>query len=339
MDRSTNLTRRDALGLAFGALTCAGLASAVGCSSEAGSARKVALVISGPAKDKGWGQSHYDAVSSACKELGWQLIEPQENTSAAASAELAQSYVDQGVDLIIGAGVQFAQAWGDVVSSAAKKRPEVKFLLTNVDPSEDLPNYETLENVQAIEVDRRQFASMAGVVAGLATRTGAVGYVAGATISSTTEKYAHFAEAARKVNPDVEVASCFDVGYTDEEEGRAAAARLISSQGVDVIWSEASAADNGVRRALEAAGADTHFNIAQPRDLSWEAAVVASTVIDWPIRQAMEAVADGTFGGGSVFVADLANGGISLGELSEAISDDVRSKIEGYVGQIRAGSF
>lgn len=337
MERFANLTRRDALGLALGALTCAGLAGAAGCSSS--SARKVALVISGPAKDKGWGQSHYDAVSAACKELGWQLIEPQENTSASASADLAQSYVDQGADLIIGAGVQFARAWGNVVSSAAKKRPEAKFLLTNVDPAEDLPGYDTLENVQAIEVDRKQFASMAGVVAGLMTRTGKVGYVAGASLSSTTEKLAFFEDAARKVNPSVEVESRLDVGFTDEEEGRSAAAGLISAHDVDVIWSEASAADNGVRRALEEAGADSHFNIAQPRDLVGEATVVTSTLIDWPIKQAMEAVADGGFGGGEVLVADLGNGGISLGELSATIPGDVRAKIEAYVDQIREGTF
>ncbi len=338
MDRFTNLSRRSALGLAAGALACAGLAPLAACSSR--KTYKAALVISGPAQDKGWGQSHYDAVEAACRKLGnWQLIEPEENTSAAASADLAQSYVDQGVDLIIGAGVQFARAWGDVVSSAAKKRPEAKFLFTNIDPTEDLPNYQTLENVQAIEVDRAQFASMAGVVAGLMTRTNKVGYVAGATLSSTTEKYAAYAEAVQKVNPEAEAVSAFDVGFTDEEAGRSAAERLIGSDGVDVIWSEASAADNGVRRALSDAGADSHFNIAQPRDLAGEPAVVASTVIEWPVQEAMEAVADGSFGGGAVIVADLADGGIRLGELSDAVPDDVREKIESYVAQIEAGTF
>lgn len=338
MDRFANLSRRSALGLAAGALACAGLAPLAGCSSR--KTYRAALVISGPVQDKGWGQSHYDAVTAACKELGnWQLVEPEENTSAAASADLAQSYVDQGVDLIIGAGVQFARAWGDVVSSAAKKRPDVKFLFTNIDPAEDLPNYRTLENVRAIEVDRAQFASMAGVVAGLVTRTNKIGYVAGATLSSTTEKYAAFVEAARKVNPEAEAVSAFDVGFTDEEAGRSAAARLIGSGGVDVIWSEASTADNGVRQALSDAGADGHFNIAQPRDLAGEPAVVASTVIDWPILEAMKAVADGSYGGGAVIVADLANGGIGLGKLSDAVPDDVREKIEAFVAQIEDGSF
>lgn len=339
-------TRREALKLA--ALTCAGLASA-GCSGTAAntdastavarSTRKVALVISGPAQDRGWGQSHYEAISAASKDLGWQFIEPEENTPAPSSADLAQSYVDQGVDLIVGSGVQFSRAWGSVVASAAKSRPEVKFLFTNIDSTEDLPGYETVENVEAVEVDRAQFASMAGVVAGLATRTNSIGYVAGATLSSTTEKYAFFAEAARKVNASVEVASRFDVGFADEGGGRSAAEELISGQNADVIWSEASVADNGVRAALEAAGADSHFNIAQPRDLAGEPTVIASTVIDWPIREAMEAVEAGTFGNGAVTKADLANGGISLGELSDVLPEDVRARIEDYVAQIADGTF
>ncbi len=339
MNRSPNLTRRGTLKLTLGALTCAGMTSLAGCSEKTGSVRKVALVISGPAKDKGWGQSHYDAVSAACKELGWQFIEPEENTAASASAELAQSYVDQGATLVIGSGVQYSRAWGEVVASAAKKRPEAKFLFTNIDPSEDLPDYETLENVQAIQVDRVEFASMAGVVAGLMTRTGKVGYVAGQTMSSTTEKFAAYIDAAQKVNPSVEAVSVFDVGFSDESPGRSAAERLIQDNNVDVIWSEASTADNGVRQALEEAGADTHFNIAQPRDLGGEPTVIASTVISWPVREAMEAVEAGTFGDGAVISANLANGGIALGKLSDAVPDDVRERIEGYVTQIKDGMF
>lgn len=332
-----NLTRRGALGLTLRAFASAVLAGAAGCSGK--TTRKVALVISGPVQDNGWGQSHYEAISAAAKELGWQFVEPEENTSVASSRDLAQSYVDQGVDLIIGSGVQFSRAWGSIVASAASNRPGTKFLFTNIDPAEDLPDYETLENVQVIQVDRAQFASMAGVVAGLMTRTNKIGYVAGATLSSTTEKYASFVEAARKVNPCAEAASAFDVGFSDPSAGQSAAERLISAENVDVIWSEASAADNGVRQALSDAGTGSHFNIAQPRDLSGEQAVVASTVIDWPVRQAMEAMENGSYGNGAVITADLANGGISLGKLSDDVPADVQAKIRSYVSQITAGSF
>ena len=209
--------------LGAAATIAAGLA---GCSSAGDSTgsdypqdkriRKVALMISGPAQDGGWAQSHYDAIKAACNELGgWQFLEPQENTTAAASADLAQSYADQGVDLIVAAGTQFASAWGDVVAKVAKQRPDCKFLFTNADPKRDLSGYTTLDSVEVVEVDYNQIGSLAGVVAGLMTQTNSIGFVGGDSLSSTEAKYEAYLAAAQKVNPRVEGHADFSAGFAE----------------------------------------------------------------------------------------------------------------------------
>ena len=348
MKNSINLTRRDALKLGAGALAAGVPAVLAGCGSDAAvqdgsgakKSYKVALVVSGPEQDRGWAQSHYDAIKAGCAALGnWQMVETQENTSAAASADLVQSYVDQGIDLIVAAGTQFASAWGDVVSNAAKKKPEVKFLLTNVDPASDLAGYETLENVECVQVDYEQIGSLAGVVAGLMTRTNNIGFVGGAELTSTTAKYEAYVAAAKKVNASVEGFYDYGAGFSEATEGRRVAKQLIGAHDIDVMWSDASAADNGVRQALQDAGEDSHFDIAQPRDLAGEATVIASTVINWPIKDAMTRIADGSFGKGAIVVANMSNGDIALGKLSDAIPEDVRAKIEDYASQIEKGTF
>lgn len=344
MTMNTVLSRREALKLGA---ACAATAAIAGCSSSgSGDApsdkrtRRVALVISGPAQDGGWAQSHYDAIKSACKELGgWQLVEPQENTTAAASADLAQSYADQGVDLIVAAGTQFAFAWGDVVAKVAKQRPDCKFLFTNADPARDLAGYSTLDNVEVVEVDYMQIGALAGVVAGLMTSTGNIGFVGGDALSSTMAKYDAYVAAAQKVNPKVQGFSDFGAGFTEAGEGKRAAKALIDAHDVDVMWSDASAADNGVREALEEADADDHFDIAQPRDLDGTSTVIASTVINWPMKDAMDRVAKDAYGKGASIAANLVNGGIALGKLSDKVPSDVQSKISDYVDQISAGTF
>ena len=71
------VSRRDAIKLGAGAATAAAALSLVGCggssdggsdaaSGEAKDSYKVALVISGPVLDGGWGQGHYESLQKAC---------------------------------------------------------------------------------------------------------------------------------------------------------------------------------------------------------------------------------------------------------------------------------
>lgn len=154
-----NLTRRQALGL-FGAGLALTAVPLSGCTGSAGgvggkSSRRAGIILSGPANDGGWGQSHYESLKTACAERsGWKIVDPRENASPTEAADEAQSYVDQGVDLIIAAGTQFPDSLRKVVADAAKKRPEVKFLLTNVS-ADDLAGYDSVENLETVPSRQR----------------------------------------------------------------------------------------------------------------------------------------------------------------------------------------
>ncbi len=161
-----NITRRNALSLGLGgaAVACGLSLAACGSSSSPSSTDsaeksnyKVALVISGPKNDGGWGQGHYESLQKAIESHPkWEMLEPKENTASADAASAAQSYVDQDVDLIIAAGNEFVSAWGDVVAEAADSNPNVHFLMTNTDPATDLADYGTLAKVETVQVNLKQ---------------------------------------------------------------------------------------------------------------------------------------------------------------------------------------
>ena len=67
--------------------------------------------------------------------------------------------------------------------------------------------------------------------------------------------------------------------------------------------------------------------------------VIASTVVDWMIGQAMDRIESGEYGRGHVIEANLQNGGVSLSELSDKVPDDIKQKVEGYASQIKEGKF
>lgn len=347
------LNRRQALALGLGSVgtlllsACGGGGdtSTDGAPADEGSGTtgyRVAMIMSGTITDGGWDQGHYESLQRAlAAHPSWELLEPKENTADADAAIAAQSYVDQDVDLIIGNGNQFASDWAEVVAEAAATHPGVHFLITNTDPASEMSDYETLDNVETVLPDFKQTGSLAGVVAGLMTKTGSIGFIGGMRLPSTLTKYASYLAAAQKVNPDVQGQYNFEAGFTDASLGTKLTEQWIASNNVDVMWGDASAVDNGARQALESAGADDHFAIAQPIDIMGDdqPTVITSTVTDWMIGQAMDEIEAGSFGGGKAITGNMSNGGVSLGAFSDKIPADIQSQIEEYASQIEADAF
>ena len=172
----------------------------------------------------------------------------------------------------------------------------------------------------------KQTGALAGVVAGLMTNTGQIGFIGGMRLPTTLTKYAAYLAAAQKVNPQVEGHYNFDAGFTDASFGTNITNQWIASNNVDVMWGDASAVDNGARQALEEAGVDTHFDIAQPIDSvgADNPSVITSTVTDWMFGQAMDEIEAGSFGNGAVIEANMENGGVYLGSYSDKVSQEVQ---------------
>ncbi len=298
--------------------------------------------MSGTVTDGGWDQGHYESLKRALEDhTGWEMLEPKESTANADAATAAQSYVDQDVDLIIGNGNQFASDWMEVVADALENHPKVHFLITNTDPTTEMTDYESLANVETVLPNFTQTGALAGVVAGLMSKTKNIGFISGMKLPSSLKKFSAYLAAARKIDTSVQGQYNFEAGFTDASLGTKLAEQWISTNNVDVMWGDASVVDDGVRQALERAGADTHFDIAQPIDIvgSDQPTVVTSTVSDWMIGQAMDEVEAGSFGDGQIIEANMDNGGISLGSFSDKVPADIQEKIAEYAAQIKSGSF
>ena len=343
------VTRRGMLGAGLGGAMALALGA---CSSDdsdsdsdsddSDSTYQVAMIMSGTITDGGWDQGHYESLQSALESHpDWEMLEPKENVADSDAATAAQTYVDMDVDLIVGNGNQFSSTWVEVIDEAAETHPNVHFLITNTDIETEMTDCEHLDNVEAVLPDFKQTGSLAGVVAGLMSNTGQIGFIGGMRLPSTLTKYAAYLAAAQKINPDIEGHYNFEAGYTDASFGTSLTEQWINSNDVDVMWGDASAVDNGARQALEAAGADTHFDIAQPIDIVGDdqPTVITSTVTDWMIGEAMDQIEAGTFGDGQAITGNMENGGVSLGTFSDKVPEDIQAQILEYAEQIQADSF
>ena len=229
----------------------------------------------------------------------------------------------------------------DGLVADAEGNDKVHFLITNTNPTSEMADYKSLAKVETVLPNFKQTGALAGVVAGLMTKTNSIGFIGGMKLPSTEAKYAAYLAAAQKINPEIKGQYNFEAGFTDASLGTKLTENWISTNNVDVMWGDASAVDNGSRQALESAGADTHFDIAQPIDIAGadQPTVVTSTVTDWKIDQAMDEIEKGEFGSGKTISADMSNGGISLGKFSDKVPEDVQAKIKELAEQIKSDSF
>ena len=248
-------------------------------------ALKVALILPGPASDKGFNQSAYEALAELQSKYGAETA----YTESVAPNEFETAYRDyagKGYDVIIGQGFEF----GDVATKVAPDYPDVKFLVTN-NPTR------AAANAEGLQPSSQDAAYLAGVVAGLATKSGKVGGIAGQQFPVIVAQMEAYKLGVLSVRPDASVTLTYLGTFDDVAKAKETAQAMISN-GVDVIYHIADAAGVGVIQAADAGGI---LVIGWGKDQSELApnAVVTSQIVDQKemIVEAVGRIVDGKFAG------------------------------------------
>ncbi|MFV0466276.1 MAG: BMP family protein [Lachnospiraceae bacterium] len=296
--------------------------------AEPAVAYKVAMICDSTIADGGWGAACYNAMVDAAAEYGFET----QYTDGLANADFAtslRSYADLGFDLIFAPGNQYS----DAVAEVAAEYPDVKFALLN-------GTLET-ENVTSMLPDAEQIGYMAGALAGLMSTTNAIGFIGGMELDTTKAKLAKYEEAAKQVNPDIQVYSAYAGSFSDTAKGKEIAESMISMNDVDVMYGDASAVDSGAREAL--AGYENKYDIGQPSDLlaTQESDVIICSIVTdnaTMIGLCMEDVINDTYGNKTIY-GDLSNGCLSVGTFGSAVPADIQAEYLAIVEEIEAGTF
>lgn len=185
---------------------------------------KVGFVYVGSIAEVGWTHQHELGRLALDKSLG-SLVETAyvERVPEGQDAErVIRDMVAQGRRLI------FTTAFGfmDPTVRVAREFPEVAF--------ENATGYKTSENVAVYNGRFYEGRYLAGLIAGHASESGVVGYVAAMPIPEVLQGINAFTIAARTINPKLEVRVIWVNSWYDEARERDAALSLIS-QGADLL--------------------------------------------------------------------------------------------------------
>ena len=302
--RTLRTIRRAALLLAV-ALVAAACSAGQGGGASAAPPRSAGLVFDANGLgDLQFNDSAYKGLTEAREEFrdGLEISYKEPDNKASNSPVLVDKMIAEKVNLVIGVGFAFSET----MPAQAKAHPGTRFAIVDGFGCE-------AANLRCIVFRENEGGFLIGVLAGLKTKTGTVGFIGGTQVSAVTKLDAGFragaAWAAKERKRPIKVLVDYaapgqDVkGFIDRPKGRQLASKQID-EGADVIFQGAGVTGLGVieQAAKEHAwvvGVDSDQSLsASPAERQW---ILTSLLkrVDNAVKRSVSDYVQGRFQGGS----------------------------------------
>lgn len=298
-------------------------AETTGGDDTGGETVKVGMILPGPINDRGFNQTGYEGLEE-CEAAGAETS--YQETVPVPEFDRTYETLSGSNDVVIGHGFEF----GEVAAKIAPDFPDIKYIVTSnpLPPSED--------NIQHLMPNSTQGAYLAGVVAGMATKSNKLGAIMGFEYPVLAAQAQAFEAGAKSVNQKISLETVYLGTFDDVAKGKEAA-RSQAASGIDVIYHIADAAGAGV---IEGAAEEGIYVIGWGVDQNELApeTVIASQIVDQAhmIGLACEEIIAGDFRGGELVVDGLQSGVIDLSPVYN-LPDDVQTKVDEVKEGIIAG--
>ena len=200
---------------------------------------KVAMVLPGEKTDAAFNQYTYEGMIRAAKDFGVETAY-KEGVTQDQQLEVIRQFAQMGYNIIIGQGGQF----GEALQTVAKEYPKAHFVFSVATNTGGVPN------VTAATVSYAHAGYMAGVMAGMTTKTNKIALVLGEWYDPHKQFLANFTKGAQASGKKVKVSSVTTGSWSDVDKARAASLALIADKN-DVLVPLLDAAYVGVLTAAQ----------------------------------------------------------------------------------------
>ncbi len=275
--------------------------------------------------DKSFNEAAYTGAQRWADETGGTYKE-LEMQSEAQREQALRRLAETGANPIVTTGFAFA----DVLNQVAPDYPDTRFVI--IDTVVEQPN------VQSVVYNEPEGSYLAGILAGMASKSGTAGFIGGMDIPLIHKFRCGFAQGFMAARPDGKVVTNFTgttpAAWNDPVKG-AELARAQIAQGADVIYAAAGGTGIGVLQAaadegILSVGVDSNQNHLHPGK-------VLTSVLKRVDNSVYDAFKAGTAVEPGVKVMDLKSDGVGLAmddnnkplitaEMTAAV-DDAKAKI------------
>jgi basic membrane protein A len=286
----------------------------------------VGVILNGTIDDKSWCQSHYEGLEATAVDLNLKIDYRQQVPETEECRQVLEELLQEGCEIIICTSEGYAP-WEQQL---AEENPAVAFFQAT--------GTESTDNLCVYSGRMYQMRYLSGIVAGLQTKSGVIGFVAAEPIPETYRAINAFTLGVRSVNPQAVVHVIWSGSWDQEESNRSAAIRLIDAcPDMDVLTLHTNACS-----PLEEADARGIWTIGYHMDNSedYPSTYLTATVWRWQAYYEPHLLAclQGKFSGGSDW-DDLDSGVVDLAPLTENATPQAAAAVEAAREKLSAGMF
>jgi len=303
-------------------------ANAVALSAGAALADPALIFDLGGKFDKSFNESAHNGAQRWAEETGGSYNEV-ELQSEAQREQALRRFAENGNNPIVMVGFAFGEALGEV----AADYPETKFAI--IDMVVDQPN------VRSVVFNEHEGSYLVGLMAGMASGSGTVGFIGGMDIPLIRKFACGYVQGVKAANADATViqnmTGTTPAAWNDPVKGSELTQAQIS-QGADVIYAAAGGTGVGVLQTaadegILSVGVDSNQNYLHPGK------VLTSMVkrVDNAVYEAMKSGEDLETG---INVMGLSNGGVgyALDEHNASlVGDDMKAAVDAAAEKIAGG--
>ena len=186
---------------------------------------KVGLVLAGLKDDANYSQAHYDSLMNLRKELNLKIICKDGVPEDASCYYTIKDLIElNGCKIIVAPSF----GYGEYIKKLAENYPDVYF----IDPT----GTEYLPNMVSCMGRMYQARYLSGIVAGMKTKTGELGYAAAFEIPEVICQINAFALGVRTVFPEAVIHVTYFGSWTDDAAAKKASGKLLDKYpDIDVL--------------------------------------------------------------------------------------------------------
>lgn len=205
---------------------------------------RVGFMMSGSIGETGWNSMHYQGVKQACEELGTELLVKENIQEFSGQCEPAlRELAAEGAKIIFLSSYGYSKEVHEIV----REYPEITFYANSSEYHE--------ENMTSYFARMYQARYLSGILAGMHTYSGQIGYVAAMPNNEVNRGINAFALGVKKAKPDAKVVVAWTGSWDQKEAEINAANALIREEQTDVLTYHQN--QTYVLEAAEAAGIDS----------------------------------------------------------------------------------
>ena len=308
----------------------AGAAATLALTAGVATAEPAIIFDLGGKFDKSFNEAAFQGAEKYKKETGTDFRD-FEPTSDTQGEQAIRNFASKGFNPVV--AVSFA--WTSAMEKVAAEFPDTKFVI--VDSVVKLPN------VRSVVFKEEEGSYLVGVMAGMASKSGKVGFIGGMDIPLIRKFECGYEQGAKYVNPKIEVfqnmTGSTPAAFADPAKG-AELAKSQFAKGADVVYAAAGGTGIGVYQAAKdegkfAIGVDSNQNHLQPGTML--TSMVKS--VGLAAYQTWDDAAKGTWKPG-IKNLGLAEGGVDWAldkDNEKLISADMKAKVDAIKADIISG--